>query len=70
MPKATNNSSGYSAYNETLVAQEITQQRNGSDYVIIFMHYGNEYSRTPNKNGEIFHQCIDNGRYCLGSIHM
>jgi poly-gamma-glutamate synthesis protein (capsule biosynthesis protein) len=63
MPKATNNSSGYSAYNETLAAQEIkSAKENGSDYVIIFMHYGNEYSRTPNEEQvNISHQCIDNG---------
>jgi poly-gamma-glutamate capsule biosynthesis protein CapA/YwtB (metallophosphatase superfamily) len=63
MPKATVNSSGYSAYNETLAAQEIQNAKNnGSDYVIVFMHYGNEYSRSPNEaQMNISHQCIDNG---------
>ncbi|MBX7076089.1 MAG: CapA family protein [Methanobacteriaceae archaeon] len=63
MPKATVNSAGYSAYNETLAAQEIQAAKdNGSDYVIVYMHYGNEYSRSPNEaQKNISHQCIDNG---------
>lgn len=63
MPSATNDSAGFSAYNETLAKQEIqTAKDNGSDCVIAYLHYGNEYSRTPNEVQEnISHQLIDNG---------
>lgn len=63
MPSATKNSAGFSAYNETLAKQEIqTAKDNGSDCVIAYMHYGNEYSKTPNEAQEnMSHQLIDNG---------
>lgn len=45
MPVATDNSSGYSAYDSEVATKQIREAKeNGSDYVIAYFHYGNEYS--------------------------
>ena len=51
MDPATANSSGYSAYDSELAQKQVQEARdNGSSIVIAYLHYGNEYSRSPNEN--------------------
>lgn len=71
MPKATDNTPGYSAWDDTQSPQQIKQAReNGSDFIIVYMHYGNEYSRSPNENQkEISHKAIDAGADTVVGSH-
>ncbi|AMK15149.1 poly-gamma-glutamate biosynthesis protein [Methanobrevibacter olleyae] len=63
MDPAGTNSSGYSAYNYELAQKQVQEARdNGSSIVIAYLHYGNEYSRSPNENQiKISHELIDDG---------
>ncbi len=71
MPKATEDSSGYSAWNDTESVEQIKQAKeNGSDIIIVYMHYGNEYSRSPNDNQKkISHLAIDAGATAVVGAH-
>lgn len=63
MPYANGSSPGYSAYNSQVAQKQINESRqNGSDFIIVFMHYGNEYSMSPNEDQtRISHELIDYG---------
>ena len=63
MDPATANSSGYSAYDSELAQRQIQEAReNGSSIIIVYLHYGNEYSRSPNDNQiKISHELINEG---------
>ena len=63
MDPATANSSGYSAYDSELAQRQIQEAReNGSSIIIVYLHYGNEYSRSPNDNQiKISHELINDG---------
>ena len=63
MDPATANSSGYSAYDSELAAKQVQEAReNGSSIIIAYLHYGNEYSRSPNENQKkISHELINDG---------
>ena len=63
MPYANGSSPGYSAYDSEVAQKQINESRaNGSDFVIVLMHYGNEYSRSPNERQvNISHELIDYG---------
>lgn len=63
LPYANGSSPGYSAYNSVDAQKQIADARgNGSDFVIAYMHFGNEYSRSPNEDQErIAHELIDYG---------
>ena len=71
MPKATDDSPGYSAWDDTESVEQIRQAKeNGSDIIIVYMHYGNEYSRSPNENQkEISHLAIDAGATAVVGAH-
>ncbi len=71
MPIAGENTPGYSAWNDTTSPQQIKNAKNnGSDFVIVYMHYGNEYSRSPNENQEkISHLAIDAGADTVVGAH-
>lgn len=71
MPPATANSSGFSAYDEAYSKEQIRQAReNGSSIVIAYLHYGNEYSRSPNEyQVNISHELIDNGADIVIGAH-
>ena len=61
MPVATSDSPGYSAYNSS-VCKDIKEAHENSDCVIVFFHYGNEYSTSPNENQvKMSHEVIDAG---------
>ena len=63
MDPATANSSGYSAYDSELAQRQVQEAReNGSSIIIAYLHYGNEYSRSPNENQKkISHELINDG---------
>ena len=63
LPYANGSSPGYSAYDSADAQKQISEARgNGSDFVIAYMHFGNEYSRSPNEDQEkIAHELIDYG---------
>lgn len=71
MPYANGSAPGYSAYDSTIAQKQINESKgNGSDFVIVFMHYGNEYSRSPNEAQiNISHQLIDYGADVVIGTH-
>ena len=61
MPAADGQNPGYSAY-DSADAQKQIGENNDSDLIVAYMHYGNEYSRSPNDNQiRISHELIDYG---------
>lgn len=71
MPIATDDNPGYSAWDDTESVKQIQEAKeNGSDIIIVYMHYGNEYSRSPNDNQrEISHLAIDAGATTVVGAH-
>ncbi len=70
MPAAGDSNPGYSAWDDVESPQQIQQAKNNSDFVIVYMHYGNEYSRSPNEAQEdISHQAIDAGADTVLGAH-
>ena len=71
MPIATDSSYGYSAWDDSYSTNQIKQAKeNGSDFVLVYMHYGNEYSRSPNQMQEdISHKAIDAGADAVVGAH-
>ena len=71
LPYANGSAPGYSAYNSTVAQKQIAEARgNGSDFVIVSMHYGNEYSMSPNEDQErISHELIDYGADVVVGAH-
>lgn len=61
MPYANGSDAGYSAYDSDDAFKQISEN-NDSDLIIAYMHYGNEYSNSPNDNQvKISHELIDYG---------
>jgi poly-gamma-glutamate synthesis protein (capsule biosynthesis protein) len=61
MPQANGSSAGYSAYDSEDAKKQIAEN-NDSDLIVVYMHYGNEYSTSPNENQmKISHELIDYG---------
>jgi poly-gamma-glutamate synthesis protein (capsule biosynthesis protein) len=61
MPYADGQNPGYSAYDSEDAKKQISEN-NDSDLIIAYMHYGNEYSHSPNDNQiRISHELIDYG---------
>ena len=71
MDPATINSSGYSGYDTELAQRQVQEAReNGSSIIIAYLHYGNEYSRSPNDNQvKISHELIDDGADIVIGAH-
>ena len=63
MPYANGSSPGYSAYDSQVAQKQISDARgNGSDFVVAYLHYGNEYATSPNEDQlKISHELIDAG---------
>lgn len=63
IPYANGSNPGYSAYDSADAKKQIEEARgNGSDLIIVSMHFGNEYSRSPNDDQvKIAHELIDYG---------
>lgn len=64
MPQANGSNPGYSAYDSDVAKCQIQDAKaNGSDVVIVYFHFGNEYSRSPNPDQEkMAHEVIDYGQ--------
>ena len=61
MPYANGSSPGYSAYDSADVQKQIGEN-NDSDLIIAYLHFGNEYSNSPNEDQvRIAHELIDYG---------
>lgn len=71
MPYANGSSPGYSAYNAQAAQKDIANARgNGSDFVIAYLHFGNEYSTSPNEDQiKIAHELIDDGADVVIGTH-
>ena len=71
LPYANGSSPGYSAYDSADAKKQISDARgNGSDFIIVYMHYGNEYSMSPNEDQEkISHELIDYGADAVIGAH-
>lgn len=71
LPYANGSSPGYSAYDSADAKKQISEARgNGSDFVIVYMHFGNEYSMSPNEDQEkIAHELIDYGADFVVGAH-
>ncbi len=69
MPYANGSNPGYSAY-DSEDAQKQIAENNDSDMIIAYMHFGNEYSNSPNENQEkIAHELIDYGADIVLGAH-
>ncbi len=63
MPYANGSSPGYSAYDSDVAQKQVSQARNNSaDLIVAYLHFGNEYSNSPNDDQvRIAHELIDYG---------
>lgn len=62
LPYANGSSPGYSAYDSQDAKNQISQANESGNFVMVFMHYGNEYSTSPNQDQiKISHELIDDG---------
>lgn len=69
MPYANGSNPGYSAY-DSEDAQKQISDNNDSDMIIAYMHFGNEYSNSPNENQvKIAHELIDYGADVVLGAH-
>lgn len=71
IPMANDTHPGYSAYNKEIAQKDIAEaKKNGSDFVLVYAHYGNEYSRSPNEmQVNISHEVIDAGADAVLGSH-
>ena len=69
MPVANGSSAGYSAYSSEDAQKQISEN-NDSDFIIAYLHFGNEYSASPNDNQvKIAHELIDYGADAVVGAH-
>ena len=62
IPYANGSSPGYSAYGSDVAQKQISEAKKAGNVGIVFMHYGNEYSLSPNSDQtKISHELIDAG---------
>ena len=63
MPYANGSSAGYSAYDSEDAQKQISEAKDrGSDLIVAYLHFGNEYSTSPNEDQvKIAHELIDYG---------
>ncbi len=62
LPYANGSSPGYSAYDSQDAQRQISAANESGNFVLVFMHYGNEYSTSPNDDQiNISHELIDYG---------
>lgn len=67
---ASGSNSGYAAIDWDIVKKDIDANKQGADLVIVYLHYGNEYSRSPNNHQkEISKKFIDYGADIVVGSH-
>lgn len=70
IPYANGTHAGYSAYDSKDAAEEISKYRDTSDLIVAYLHFGNEYSTSPNADQiRIAHELIDNGADVVIGAH-
>ncbi len=70
LPPATYNSPGFAPAEWELVKNSIDAAKSRADIIIVFFHYGNEYSLTPNKyQTELSRECINEGADIVVGSH-
>lgn len=70
LPPATNNSPGFAPAEWKIVKNSIDTANSHADVVIVFFHYGNEYSLAPNKyQTALSKKCIDEGADIVVGSH-
>lgn len=69
MPYANGSSPGYSSYNSADAQKQISEN-NDSDLIVAYLHFGNEYSTSPNEDQiRIAHELIDYGADVVVGAH-
>ncbi len=62
VPYADGLAPGYSAYDSTVAQKQISEAKEAGDFVIVYMHFGKEYSDAPDDNQKrIAHELIAYG---------
>ena len=70
LPYANGSSAGYSAYDSADAQKQISDAKKSGNIVIVFMHFGNEYSMSPNEaQKNISHELIDYGADVVVGAH-
>lgn len=70
LPYANGSSPGYSAYDSADAKNQISKANESGNFVMVFMHYGNEYSTSPNEDQiNISHELIDYGADVVVGAH-
>ena len=71
MPIAGASAPGYSAYDSEVAQKLINESKaKGSDFVVVFFHFGNEYSTSPNEvQVKMAHEVIDYGADAVVGSH-
>ncbi|MDL2247008.1 CapA family protein, partial [Methanobrevibacter sp. OttesenSCG-928-K11] len=70
IPKSDENSSGYAPIDWNIIEKDLSKYNESADIIIVYLHYGNEYSRSPNENQEdISKKLIDNGADIVVGAH-
>lgn len=70
LPYANGSAPGYSAYKSSDAKNQISQANESGNFVIAFMHYGNEYTTSPNEDQiKISHELIDYGADVVVGAH-
>ncbi len=70
LPYANGSNPGYSAYDSADAQKRIAEARNTSDFIIVCMHFGNEYAVSPNEDQtRIAHELIDYGADTVIGAH-
>ena len=70
LPYANGSSPGYSAYDSEDAQKQISEAKETGNIVIVYMHFGNEYSMSPNEaQKNISHELIDYGADVVVGSH-
>lgn len=70
IPYANGSNGGYSAYDADDAKSQIQSAKESGNFVMVFMHFGNEYSTSPNDDQiKIAHQLIDDGADVVLGAH-
>ncbi|WP_409200002.1 CapA family protein [Methanobrevibacter sp. DSM 116169] len=70
IPIATENEPGYSPIDWDIIEKDLAEYNDTADIIIVYLHYGNEYSTSPNENQvNISKKLIDNGADIVVGAH-
>lgn len=70
LPAATSNSSGFASADWNIIKENLDEAKKQADIVIVILHYGNEYSTSPNEYQQnISRKCIDDGADMVVGSH-